>query len=342
VTVPRELKKILYVGMKWDYGEKSRGLSFEQTNFYDCLAHMPYQVRQFDFMTIFAEQGKKKMNELLLKEIDQFHPDLVFFCLFTDQFEPAVLKNLQSRRDVTTYNWFSDDHWRFDNFTKDWAPLFNWISTTDSASLPKYRSIGYKNVIKTQWACNHFLYKKLPLPLKYDVTFIGQPHGNRRLIIDEVRGAGVDVKCWGYGWETGRISQEEMIKIFNESRINLNLSNASVTGGRKDRLKRLLMPWRKKTDQIKGRNFEIPGCGGFQLSGKADNLEDYFIPDKEIALFGSTSELIDKIKYYLSHEKERQDVANAGYRRTLKEHTYEKRFNDIFRQMGFDVSKQAR
>jgi len=38
--------------------------------------------------------------------------------------------------------------------------------------------------IKPTWeipkACNHFTYQKLDLPLEYDVTFVGQPYGNRR------------------------------------------------------------------------------------------------------------------------------------------------------------------
>ena len=44
--------------------------------------------------------------------------------------------------------------------------------------------------------------------------------------------------------------------------------------------------------------------------------------------------MIDKIKYYLEHNEEREAIARAGYERTLREHTYEKRFNEIFKTIG--------
>ena len=46
-------------------------------------------------------------------------------------------------------------------------------------------------------ASNHFMYQKLDLAPRYDVTFVGQPHGNRRQIIEALRRAGVDVHVWG-------------------------------------------------------------------------------------------------------------------------------------------------
>ena len=58
-----------------------------------------------------------------------------------------------------------------------------------------------------------------------------------------------------------------MIEVFSRSRINLNLSNASNPWWRR---------WRRRRDQIKGRNFEVPGCGGFLLTQPADDLERYF------------------------------------------------------------------
>mgnify|MGYP001617003201 FL=1 len=41
--------------------------------------------------------------------------------------------------------------------------------------------------------------------------------------------------------------------------------------------------------------------------------------------------MIEKIKYYLAREDKRKKIANAGYERTSKDHTYEKRFREIFK-----------
>ena len=328
----------LYAASKYDYGDSARGLSFEHYNFYDTLARMGHDITYFDFMTEYQQRGKSAMNARLRDVVRSEKPDLLFCVLYTDQFDISTIRSISQQTDTITFNWFCDDHWRFDNFSRYWAPAFNWVSTTAASALPKYRQIGYANVIKTQWACNHFLYQPSTRQPDYDVTFIGQPHGTRRQTIAAIRAAGIEVKTWGYGWETGRLTQEEMIHVFSGSRINLNLSNASTTGPGW----RKWLPGRRTplSQQIKGRNFEIPGCGGFLLTGVAENLDEYYVPDHEIATFDEVGVVVDQLRFYLDHENERQRIAQAGYARTLAEHTYEKRFNDIFAAMGLASQAQ--
>lgn len=87
-------------------------------------------------------------------------------------------------------------------------------------------------------------------------------------------------------------------------------------------------------DQIKARSFEVPGCGGFLLTGQAENLGDYYEIGKEIVCFKDMGDLIEKVRYYLCHEDERAAIAQAGYQRTLHEHTYVHRFTEIFQRLG--------
>ena len=72
--------------------------------------------------------------------------------------------------------------------------------------MPKYAGLHLQNAIKSQWGCNHLLYRKLDLPLQYDVTFVGQPHGNRREMVDVLKKNGINVRCFGFGWQEGRVS----------------------------------------------------------------------------------------------------------------------------------------
>jgi spore maturation protein CgeB len=51
---------------------------------------------------------------------------------------------------------------------------------------------------------------------------------------------------------------------------------------------------------------------------------------EEISIFVSTNDLIEKTRYYLKHEEERDAIAARGYARTLRDHTMEKRFRDLF------------
>jgi len=46
---------------------------------------------------------------------------------------------------------------------------------------------------------------------------------------------------------------------------------------------------------------------------------------------------MEQIEYYLSHEKERREVARNGYEKVKKYHTYKNRVETILETMGFDV-----
>lgn len=360
--------KILYVALRYDYGFPERGPSFEHFNFYECLARMGPQVDYFDFISIMNEVGKERMNELLIQRVKETSPDVMFTCLFRDEITPDTLQHITEGTETTTVNWFCDDHWRFDSFSSRYAPCFDWVTTTAKSALPKYDALRFKNVIKTQWACNPFTYRRLDISLAYDLTFVGQPYGERRAVVDRARQAGLDIQAWGNGWENGRVSQENMIRIFNQSRLNLNLSNAwaaqhqrDTFGQRGAALSKLpgggmvmkfmcdrILPriTRRKdgepvktAEQIKGRNFEVPGCGGFMLTGEAEDLASYYIPGKEIACFQTDEELIDLARYYLGSEEERAEVALRGYERTLHEHTYVHRFAEIFERVGHPLEQ---
>ena len=372
--------KILYVAMKHDYGDPERGFSFEHYNFLDALRNMGHEILYFDFMALREQVGQKAMNELLLDVVRREDPDLMFSVLFRDELLQHTVNEISENTRTLTLNWFCDDHWRFESFSSRWAPSFNWVVTTAVEAPAKYEQIGFRNVIKSQWACNHFLYQPHRLPLTYGVTFVGQPHGNRRSMLETLAARGIEVTAWGYGWPAGRLSQDEMIRVFESSRINLNLANASAsvgyTGERRTRVsdhvsallgrkaagrrvKRALRPVVRQVrgamrqnrletlegqegafhQQIKGRNFEVPGCGGFLLTGRVDDLERYYEPGREVIVFDDAEELAELAHYYLEHEEERASVARAGFERTLREHTYVHRFQEIFEIVGLSEKR---
>ena len=70
------------------------------------------------------------------------------------------------------------------------------------------------------------------------------------------------------------------------------------------------------------------------LTGRAENLDQYYTDGKEIVIFEDPDDLIMKIRYFLEHEDERVAIARAGYDRTIREHTYARRFQAIFREIG--------
>jgi spore maturation protein CgeB len=348
--------KIFYAVYKYDYGKKELGFGFEHCNFYDSLSKMnnaSNEIIYFPVDEISEKVGREKMNEQLLDMVSKEKPDLCFFSIFKEELKKEVIKKISGI--CPTFNWFIDDKWRFDNFSKYWAPYFTWVSTTENSALEKYKKLGFKNVIKTQFACNHFLYKPLDLPKIYGATFVGQPHANREKIVEKLKRKGVNILCWGRGWPNGRVSQEEMTKIFCQSKINLNFTKCSgkITlrslagiflekdGVSSIKVKNPLS-WidnlksfiDKQKHQIKGRSFEVPGLKSFVLTDYSQGLEEYYEIGKEIVCWENIDDLSEKIEYYLKNEDEREKIAEAGYERTIRDHTYEKRFNDIFKIIG--------
>lgn len=77
------------------------------------------------------------------------------------------------------------------------------------------------------------------------------------------------------------------------------------------------------------RIFKIIGAGGFCLLEDTKNIEDIFIPGKEIVVYKNKKECYDKIKYYLEHEDERKQIAKNGYERCIKEHTYTEKIKKL-------------
>jgi spore maturation protein CgeB len=323
---------ILYVAMRHEYGNPSRGLSFEETNFRSALEGMGHAVTAYDFMESAARNGLAAMRAELVSLAAEARPDLAFFALFTDQLDVPTIEAVGRAGGCPTVNWFADDHWRFEDFTRHFAPAFDLAVTTDADSLPKYRALPGVRVHLSQWACNRYAYGKVTDELQHDLTFVGQPHGDRRQTVASLQASGLPVECWGFGWPAGPLEHGQMVAVFASSRVNLNLSNSSEVPGLKARMRRLLRwhPPPPRPPQIKGRNFEVPGCGGFLLTERVPHLEDYFELGREVAVFEQADDLAAQARYWIENEEERRPVAEAGYQRVLAEHTYDHRFAAIF------------
>ena len=134
--------RILYVAMADDYGDPFRGPSFEEANFRSALEGMGHEIVPFDFMALKRALGKREMNRRLIALAGEAKPDLAFFVLFEAEIDPATIEQVSAIGGGPTVNWFTDDHWRFDHFSRHFEPSFDWAVTTDRDSLPKYRSIG--------------------------------------------------------------------------------------------------------------------------------------------------------------------------------------------------------
>jgi spore maturation protein CgeB len=331
-SLSRSRSRLLYLVMKHDYGLPGRGPSYEWCSMVPALEGFGFETRHFDYAQELIDYGYWGSQSRLRSLVESWRPNVLFIFMYQEQVDRELIRWVSESTSTVTVGWFADDHWRFDGYSRYWATALNWVLTTDASSLEKYRAAGQPNVLLSQWAANEADYHPTGTGLRYGVTFVGQPHGRRRDLVDYLRNRGIDVNAWGAGWPSGRVTQADMIEIFSSSRVNLNMSSSSAraTGLR-----------RGGTSQIKGRVFEVPACGGLLLSDPAPDLDRYFLLGREIAVYRSWPDLARQVRYLLDHEEERASIARAGYERTIRDHTWRRRFSDAFATMGVPTSGTA-
>lgn len=103
----------------------------------------------------------------------------------------------------------------------------------------------------------------------------------------------------------------EMPIIFHQSKINLNTTSKAIRSG------------------LPLRIFDILGCGGFVLTNYQAELPEFFDLGQELIAYGSLEELKDLTAYYLEHEKERKEIAHAGFEKVLRDYTYPVRLEQM-------------
>jgi hypothetical protein len=82
------------------------------------------------------------------------------------------------------------------------------------------------------------------------------------------------------------------------------------------------------------RLFEATGVGTLLLTDEKVNLGEMFERGREVETYKDREECLEKIRYYLDHDREREAIAHAGQRRTLTDHTYAKRLTELVEIAG--------
>lgn len=284
-------------------------------NFYASFKQVCPDLIHYNYVERVAKIGQKAMNKELLSLVLKEKPYYIFFIVYQNQIDIATLDKIKAAG-VRIIAWFSDDYWRFHIHSRNIAEHIFCSITTAKVAIPLYKELGLKYQ-KSQWGANPDHYKKELSPsFLHDVSFVGQNYGKRKSEIAVLSGQGVSISAFGRGF-TGYVDFKRIIEIFNTSKINLNFSSGSFGSGIK---------------HIHGRVFEVCMCGGFLLTEYVDGIEEYFEIGEEIVCFSSLPEAAEKIKYYLKHETERMTIAEAGYIRSLKDHTWVSRIETIFKQ----------
>ena len=65
------------------------------------------------------------------------------------------------------------------------------------------------------------------------------------------------------------------------------------------------------------------------MSNFQSGFLDLFIPEEDFVFFENKEDMLQKIGYYLTHEKERQAIAKSGHDKVAACHTYRHRIREM-------------
>ena len=197
-------------------------------------------------------------------------------------------------------------------------PLYDLHVTTKSYNVAELRALGAREVHFSDKGYDPGVHRPLELSpedrehLACDVGFVGYFEEDRAKMMLRLAEAGVPVAVHGPRWSHlarahpnlivrgGYLDGDDYARAICATRINLGFLRKSAR------------------DLQTARSVEIPACGGFMLAERTDEHLRLFREGVEAEYFAGFEELLEKCRYYLSHEAERAAIAAAGRRRCLE------------------------
>lgn len=259
------------------------------------------------------------ITKVLLKQIELFSPNVVYFH-HLGLLDKNELQEVKRRTKLLVGQIASPLP------DKKLLKEFDLIISSFPHFVKKFKEIGVDSEF-LKWCAEKSIPKKIGKKKRiYDVSYVGAftPHhseGNKML---ETLASEVKVDFWGYGQNTllptspirknfhGQAWGREMYEIFAKSKIVVN-RHINVAENYANNL----------------RMYEATLMGVLLITDHKKNLDKIFKVGKEAVAYKNSSGLIKKVKYYLDHDKEREKIAKAGQKRTLKDHTYDVRMKEL-------------
>jgi uncharacterized protein YfkK (UPF0435 family) len=324
-------KKILFAAWACECKD-----SFIYNNWYLTLKEIFGEAILFDPRKYYFGYGKEIMNNNFLELIKKENPDYILFCITYDEFDLDFFDKIREISPKTKLiNLFSDDEWNFDNYSRYYALFFDYLFDIKK-DLSEYHADGIRNIYYL-YGVSEKAYTPQNLEKRYDVSFIGSPIRDRAEFISFLIRNKINAFIAGPGWEKypefkerylGILNQEDFLRTINQSKINLIFSKTALEGkGKKD-------------SHLKLRAFEFAACRSF---GLVESTHGSFGPFKNKKInFKTKEELLEKINYYLAHDKEREKLANISYSYLLKNFTLKQCFLKFFEKISKEENKEVK
>lgn len=250
-------------------------------------------------------------------------PDLLLMQTWGCLVEPEMFSRIRQNFGTVIVNIAMDDRHQYwgQRVNGKWDGTFSLIPHIDLTltaapeAVDWYRKEGGAALFFPE-ASDPGIFHPMPeLPKIHDVSFVGSRYGIREKVVSALRNGGIQVTAYGSGWDNGRIATEDVPRLFAQSKIVLGVS---AIGHCPDFV------------GLKLRDFDAPMSGSCYLTQHNADLCGLFDIGREIVTYHSAAGCIDRVRYLLEHDVERETIAAAGHVRAMREHTWDMRLRALF------------
>jgi len=270
-----------------------------------------------------------RINQKLLKAVAAYQPDFLL-TVKAENISPQTIGKI-NRWNTITANYYPDFVWNWDKI-KAISPVYKFFFSPDRYVLNLLRKQGLsdENLFYLPFASdvlpnqnsNPFINRKDI----YDISVIASLGSNlydkRVSYLKEL--TDFNLHIWGSkDWRQtelvnhyyGSIKPDKVAGIYNQSKIVINIHYD-----------------KEPAEGVCSRPFEAAASGALIVSDVIrKDIFNLFKVDEEFVPFENSSDLKQKVKYYLEHQTERRKIAQAAYQRVIKEHTYYHRWQEILK-----------
>lgn len=274
------------------------------------------------------------LNKKILECASILKPQLVF--IYNSRFVFAQTLKVMKENGAVIFLYSNDDPF------SDFFPIYYWrhfkkgLLFTDvgfvyrSHNTKDYVNAGCKRVRQLKsYYIEERNYKIEGLLSGQDdspVVFLGHHENDERVeYIRELLKRGIKVGIIKKGWEDFEVGNPYLVKYENAvEQYNELINRAQIA---------LVFLSKINHDTYTRRCFEIPATKTLMMAPFTEELADMFEENKEIIFYRSKEEFVKKTEYYLKHDKEREQIANMGYNRLMKDgHEVTDRVKEVMKE----------
>ena len=248
---------------------------------------------------------------------------MFFFSYLSDfNLDPKIAKSIAAIPNLmmVNFNWDDVQHFSRNIFlqpigVKKISRYFDINYTISRKALSHYNFNRSKSMV---WKGSMLKVDREDFPVQNKrinkVLFVGAKFGIREKLIKSIIDSGIEVDCFGRGWGTRMLSNEEYREYV--PKYSIVIGNSLIGHSNHHMI-------------VKGRDFEIPNFGGLYLTSFFDELNDFYNVGEEILTYKSINEAISIINKVLENPASYEDTRFKGWLRTRMYNTWESRIKSL-------------